>query len=100
MQKQCSRPSWLELHLTSGCQDEKELKSTLGQVVRSLVGPIATPRDILIVDRLPKTRSGKILRGTIRVIADNKHFDTESLHEFGQRYARRYLQVVSEGKER
>ncbi len=55
--------------------DEEELKNTLVQVVRSLVGPIATPRDILIVDRLPKTRSGKILRGTMRAIADNKHYD-------------------------
>jgi propionyl-CoA synthetase len=55
--------------------DEEELKNTLVQVVRSLVGPIATPRDVLIVDRLPKTRSGKILRGTMRAIADNKHYD-------------------------
>jgi len=55
--------------------DDEELKNTLVQVVRSLVGPIATPRDILIVDRLPKTRSGKILRGTMRAIADNKHYD-------------------------
>jgi len=55
--------------------DEEELKNTLVQVVRSLVGPIATPRDILIVDRLPKTRSGKILRGTMRAIADSKHYD-------------------------
>jgi propionyl-CoA synthetase len=39
--------------------DEEELKNTLVQVVRSLVGPIATPRDILIVDRLPKTRRAK-----------------------------------------
>ena len=31
---------------------------------------------------------------------DNTHFDTESLHEFGQRYARRYLQMTSEGIER
>ncbi len=55
--------------------DAEELKNTLVQVVRSQVGPIATPRDILIVDRLPKTRSGKILRGTMRAIADNKHYD-------------------------
>ena len=61
--------------------DEVELKSTLVQVVRSLVGAIATPRDILIVDRLPKTRSGKILRGTMRAIADNKHYDTPATIE-------------------
>jgi propionyl-CoA synthetase len=43
--------------------------------VRSQVGPIATPRDILIVARLPKTRSGKILRGTMRKIADSKDYN-------------------------
>jgi propionyl-CoA synthetase len=61
--------------------DEEELKSTLVQLVRSLVGAIATPRDILIVDRLPKTRSGKILRGTMRAIADHKHYDTPATIE-------------------
>lgn len=30
--------------------------------------------------------------------ADNTHFNTESLHEFGQRYAHKYLQVVEEGR--
>ena len=61
--------------------DEEELKSILVQVIRSLVGPIATPRDILIVDRLPKTRSGKILRGTMRAIADHKPYDTPATIE-------------------
>lgn len=54
--------------------DEDELKKTLMQTVRSQVGPIATPRDIHIVARLPKTRSGKILRGTMQKIADGKPF--------------------------
>jgi len=61
--------------------DEEELKSALVQLVRSLVGAIATPRDILIVERLPKTRSGKILRGTMRAIADHKHYDTPATIE-------------------
>jgi propionyl-CoA synthetase len=61
--------------LNSGVEvDETELKNTLKAVVRSQVGPIATPRDIHIVPRLPKTRSGKILRGTIRKIADGKAY--------------------------
>ncbi len=55
--------------------DGEELKNALVQQVRSLVGAIATPRDILIVDRLPKTRSGKILRGTMRAIADGKPYE-------------------------
>jgi len=61
--------------LNSGVEvDENELKQNLKAVVRTQVGPIATPRDIHIVPRLPKTRSGKILRGTIRKIADGKQY--------------------------
>jgi len=61
--------------LNSGAKvDEGELKKGLTALVRSQVGPIATPRDIHIVPRLPKTRSGKILRGTMRKIADGKEY--------------------------
>jgi propionyl-CoA synthetase len=61
--------------LNSGAKvDEQELKKSLIVVVRSQVGPIATPRDIHIVSRLPKTRSGKILRGTMRNIAEGKQY--------------------------
>ena len=61
--------------LNSGTQvDMPELKKSLVGTVRSLVGPIATPRDIYVVPRLPKTRSGKILRGTMRNIADGKKY--------------------------
>jgi len=56
--------------------DAADLKKRLIGTVRSLVGPIATPRDIYIVPRLPKTRSGKILRGTMRNIADGKEYKT------------------------
>jgi len=54
--------------------DETQLKAELIKLVRSEVGPIATPRDIVVVKRLPKTRSGKILRGTMRKIADKKEY--------------------------
>jgi propionyl-CoA synthetase len=54
--------------------DAQQLKNDLVKTVRSQVGPIATPRDILIVTRLPKTRSGKILRGTMRKIADRQYY--------------------------
>ena len=54
--------------------DYEQLKSELIKTVRSVVGPIATPRDIVVVTRLPKTRSGKILRGTMRKIADHKEY--------------------------
>ncbi len=42
------------------------------QKVRDEIGPVAAFRLCAIVERLPKTRSGKILRGTMRSIADGK----------------------------
>jgi propionyl-CoA synthetase len=39
-------------------------------LVRNEIGPVAAFRTVMIVDRLPKTRSGKILRGTMQKIAD------------------------------
>jgi propionyl-CoA synthetase len=61
--------------LNSGAEVDREtLKKNLIATVRAQVGPIATPRDIHIVSRLPKTRSGKILRGTMRKIADQQEY--------------------------
>jgi len=61
--------------LNSGTQvDEGELEKSLIATVRAQVGPIATPKGIHIVPRLPKTRSGKILRGTMRKIADGREY--------------------------
>jgi len=61
--------------LNSGVDvDLTQLKRELKNTVRSQVGAIATPRDIVIVARLPKTRSGKILRGTMRKIADHQQY--------------------------
>jgi len=54
--------------------DKAQLKAELIALVRSEVGAIATPRDVVVVARLPKTRSGKILRGTMRKIADKKEY--------------------------
>jgi len=44
----------------------------LVELVRERVGPVAAFRDVLIVERLPKTRSGKILRKTLRQIVDGE----------------------------
>ncbi len=41
-------------------------------MVRDRIGPVAAFKKATIVKRLPKTRSGKILRGTIQKIADNQ----------------------------
>jgi propionyl-CoA synthetase len=45
-------------------------------MVRDRIGPVAAFKTATVVKRLPKTRSGKILRGTIQKIADNKEFKT------------------------
>ena len=58
--------------------DEGQLKQELVQMVREQIGPIACYRETLIVKRLPKTRSGKILRGTMRKIADGQEYRVPS----------------------
>ena len=45
-------------------------------MVRNKVGPVAAFKIAIVVKRLPKTRSGKILRGTVRKIADNEPYKT------------------------
>jgi propionyl-CoA synthetase len=51
-------------------RDEADLRQELIQMMRSEIGPIACFRQAAVVGRLPKTRSGKILRSTMRKIAD------------------------------
>ncbi len=43
-------------------------------MVRNKVGPVAAFKTAIVAKRLPKTRSGKILRGTIRKIADKEEY--------------------------
>jgi propionyl-CoA synthetase len=44
------------------------------QLVRERIGPVANFKSAVIVKRLPKTRSGKILRGTMQKIADSQEY--------------------------
>jgi propionyl-CoA synthetase len=46
------------------------------QLVREKIGPVAAFKHAVVVKRLPKTRSGKILRGTMRKIADGQSYQT------------------------
>jgi len=63
--------------LKSGVQrDETELVRELCELVRERIGPVAFFKQAAIVGKLPKTRSGKILRGTIRKIADGVEYAT------------------------
>jgi propionyl-CoA synthetase len=51
-----------------------DIVSEVVKSVRDKIGPVAAFKLAVVVDRLPKTRSGKILRGTMVNIADNKEF--------------------------
>ena len=55
-------------------RDVEEVKTELVKMVREQIGAIACFRESTNVGRLPKTRSGKILRGTMRSIASGKEY--------------------------
>jgi propionyl-CoA synthetase len=55
-----------------------QLKQEIVQLVREQIGAVASLRDVVIVQRLPKTRSGKILRKMMRSIADGEDFQVPS----------------------
>lgn len=56
----------------SGVDSGDELVQTLRNHVARDIGPIAKPRQIMVVQELPKTRSGKIMRRLLRDIAENR----------------------------
>ena len=61
--------------LTKGVnRPETEITSECVKLVRDQIGPVAAFKLAVVVDRLPKTRSGKILRATMVKIADNQDF--------------------------
>lgn len=63
------------LVLNSGVKrDHHEIIREAVQMIRDRIGPVASFKVATVVKRLPKTRSGKILRGTIQKIADNKEW--------------------------
>jgi propionyl-CoA synthetase len=51
-----------------------EVTKELVNTVRQFVGPVASFKDAFIVRRLPKTRSGKIARGTIAAMLSGKPY--------------------------
>ncbi len=51
-----------------------EIRAECISMVREKIGPVAAFKLVIIVERLPKTRSGKILRGTMKKIADGQDF--------------------------
>ena len=55
-------------------RDHADIVKEVIQMVRDRIGPVASFKTATVVGRLPKTRSGKILRGTIQKIADNQDY--------------------------
>ena len=51
-------------------RSDAEIARELVERIRQQIGPVAAFKTALVVKRLPKTRSGKILRGTVKKIAD------------------------------
>jgi propionyl-CoA synthetase len=76
---------------------DEDIVREVVQMVRERIGPVAAFKSAVVVERLPKTRSGKILRGTMRRIADDQEYSipatiddpaildevTDALHRIG-----------------
>ena len=70
--------------LRSGFQPSDELRAELVKHIRNTIGPIATPDAIVIVNKLPKTRSGKIMRRLLKaVLAGAALGDVSTLEDEG-----------------
>ncbi|HTF99052.1 MAG TPA: propionyl-CoA synthetase [Nitrospirota bacterium] len=57
---------------------QESVRKELAKMVRETIGPIACYKETVVVKRLPKTRSGKILRSTMRKIADGETYTMPS----------------------
>ena len=66
---------FLVLKSGTGKSEERIVEEVVG-MVREQIGPVAAFKTATVVQRLPKTRSGKILRGTMKQIADGKEYRT------------------------
>jgi propionyl-CoA synthetase len=65
------------LVLKAGCErPPASIAAEVVALVRDRIGPVASFKRALVVARLPKTRSGKILRGTMRSMADGQEYRT------------------------
>jgi propionyl-CoA synthetase len=59
-------------------KSEEDIRKELSSMIRDTIGGIASYKETCVVKRLPKTRSGKILRGTMRKIADSEAYTMPS----------------------
>lgn len=75
------RPSGYVVLKAGADIDHEVLRGELVAMVRDQIGAVATFRDVTVVQALPKTRSGKILRKTMRQIADHEDYTVPSTIE-------------------
>ncbi|RJN31448.1 acetate--CoA ligase [Nesterenkonia natronophila] len=75
------RPAGFLVLKTGADISEDQLRKELVAHVRSSIGPVADFKEVAVVPALPKTRSGKILRKTMRQIADGKDYIVPSTIE-------------------
>ncbi|CRK53643.1 conserved hypothetical protein [Rhodococcus sp. RD6.2] len=75
------RPSGYVVLKAGADIDHEVLRTELVAMVRDQIGAVATFRDVTVVQALPKTRSGKILRKTMRQIADQEDYTVPSTIE-------------------
>ncbi|MFC7448155.1 propionyl-CoA synthetase [Rhodococcus daqingensis] len=75
------RPSGYVVLKAGADIDPEQLRVELVAMVRDQIGAVATFRDVTVVQALPKTRSGKILRKTMRQIADHDEYTVPSTIE-------------------
>ncbi len=69
--------------LKKDVHDTPELHQEIIRLIRDSIGPIATPKVLRVVPRLPKTRSGKVMRRVLRAICEEKALGDLSTIEDG-----------------
>ena len=52
----------------------EDIQKECVKMIREKIGPVAAFKTAIVIKRLPKTRSGKVLRGTMRKIADKEEY--------------------------
>ena len=55
-------------------KEHEEISKECIKMIRDKIGPVAAFKTAIVIKRLPKTRSGKVLRGTMRKIADKEEY--------------------------
>jgi acetyl-CoA synthetase len=58
--------------LRPGVEGTDQLRKELANHVRTTIGPIAVPETIYFVNRLPKTRSAKIMRRVVKAVVEGR----------------------------